>query len=122
MKIIVTVSISVPKTTPRRWMLLDKDLLSLFLNLNFPTVFNKNVLLIAYTEKKMIKIVIFTHFGNSIPLYEENLTIIESKTARPAKIKMKPKDVRLFSDKDRMGIFPLTSLIRETIVNRIASR
>lgn len=103
-------------------MLLEKDRLSLFLEMDFSTVFNKNILQIANTVKKMTKIVTFTHFGNSTPLYEENFTIIESKTAMLAKIKMKIKDLRVFSDKDPMIIFSHMPLIRGTIVNRIPSR
>ena len=79
-------------------------------------------MLIANIVKKMTKIVIFDHFGNSIPLYEENLIIIDSKTAMPANIKMKASEVHLFRDKVLLNILSLTSLNRENIVNCIASR
>jgi hypothetical protein len=100
----------------------DDDCLSLCFDLDFCTEFNNNVLLIANIVKKMTKIVIFNHFGNSIPLYEENLTIIESKTAMLAKIKMKVRDVRLFTAKELIIIFSFTFLIRETIVNSTAKK
>jgi hypothetical protein len=78
--------------------------------------------LIANIVKKMTKIVIFDHFGNSTPLYEENLIIIDSKTAMPANIKMKVSEVHLFREKVLLNILSLTSLKRENIVNCIASR
>jgi hypothetical protein len=47
----------------------------------------------------MAKIVTFSEIGNSIPLYEEKVTIEESNTTTVVKIKMKASDVFLFSVK-----------------------
>jgi hypothetical protein len=57
------------------------------------------VLLATNIVEKMTKIVMFNQVGDSIPLYEENFTIVESNTTMVVKIKMKVSEVFLLSVK-----------------------
>ncbi len=79
---------------------LDLILLTEFINI---------VLVITNIMEKITKIAKFNEVGNSTPLYEENLTIVESNTAMAVKIKMKISDFFLVRFKvARLIIFSFT--------------
>ncbi len=65
------------------------DGLDEWLGILFLTEYTNMALIAANIMKKMTKIEEFTWTGSSVPLYEENFTIVESKTTIPVKIKMK---------------------------------
>jgi hypothetical protein len=63
----------------------------------FLTEFSNTVLLVTNIVEKMIKIRTFNQVENSIPLYEENSTIVESNTTTVVKINIKISEVFLLS-------------------------
>jgi len=59
------------------------------LDMLFLTEFINMTLIVTNIMEKMTKIATFNWTGNSAALYEENFTMVESKTTIPVKIKMK---------------------------------